>query len=82
MGPLIVVELEVSDQFPAGLRGVGAGFQLHLLVLHRAPRPLYQDVAAVDPFSIHADVDPVFLPRPDELPAGELAAPSLRWGRL
>ena len=33
MGPLVVVEPEVGAQFPAGLCGVGVGFQIHLLLL-------------------------------------------------
>ena len=31
MGPLVIVEPEVDAQFPAGLCGVGVGFQVHLV---------------------------------------------------
>ena len=47
MGPLVIVEPEVSSQFPPGLPRAGVGFQVHLLVLHRAPQPLHEDVVGV-----------------------------------
>ena len=82
MGPLVVVKPEVGAQLPPGLGGVGVGFQIQLLVLHGAPKPLHEDVVAAAPLPIHADLHPVFLKRLDELPAGELADPSLRWGKM
>ena len=73
MRPLVVVEPEVVAQFPAGLCGVGVGFQVHLLVLHRPPQPLHENVVGVPALPVHADLDPVFLQHMGELQAGELA---------
>ena len=72
MGSLVVVEPEVVAQFPAGLCGVGVGFQVHLLILHGAPQPLHEDVVGVPALPVHADLHPVFLQHLSELQAGEL----------
>ncbi len=82
MRSVVVVEPEVGAQFPPGFTGVGVGFQVHLLVLHRASQPLHEDVVGVAPLPVHADLDRMVLKDLDELPAGELAAPCLRRGRL
>ena len=74
MGPLVVVEPEVVAEFPAGLCGVGVGFQVHLLILHGAPQPFHEDVVGVPAIPVHADLDPVFLQRLSEFQAGELTA--------
>ena len=72
MRSLVVVEPEVGAQFPPGFTGVGLGFQVHLLVLHRPPQPLHEDVVGVAPFPVHADLHPVFLQHMGELQAGKL----------
>ena len=73
VGPLVVVEPKVLTQPPPNLKGVGVGFQVHLLVLHCAPQPLQKDVFDVPPLTIHADPHPSILKNLGELPAGELA---------
>ena len=74
--------LRISPWLWFSFTGVGVGFQVHLLILHRPSQPLHEDVVGVAPFPVHADLDRMVLKDPDELPAGELAAPSLRWGKL
>lgn len=54
----VVAEPEVVLQFPARLSGVAAGFQAHLLVFHRRPQPLHEDVVRVASFAVHADLRP------------------------
>ena len=73
MGPLVIVEPEVGSQFPAGLPRAGVGFQVHLLVLHRAPQPLDEDVVRVPPLPVHADLHTAVLKDLGELLTGELA---------
>ena len=74
MGPLAVVEPEIVAQFPAGLGGVGVGFQTHLLILHCAPQTLHKDIVGVPPLPVHADLHPVFLQHMGERQADELTA--------
>ena len=47
MGPESVVEPEVVFQPPLSLQDAGVGFQVHLLILHRPPQPLHEDVIGV-----------------------------------
>jgi len=51
-------------------------------VLHGPPQALDEDVIVAAPAPVHADLDPVIPHQRRELVAGELRAPSLRWGRL
>src|SRR2546427_13177767 len=60
----------------------GIGVEVDLLVFEAAPQPLDEDVVHVAALAIHADGDRVTLQGVGEIVAGELAAPSLRWGRL
>ena len=70
------------SQFPPGLLGVGVGLQVNILVLHRPPQPLHEDIVGIPTFPVHADLHSVVLEDLGELPAGELAPPCLRRGRL
>src|SRR5258708_19476795 len=56
--------------------------QVNLLVFETAPQPLDEDVVHAAPLAIHANRDLVPAQHAGEVVAGELAAPSLRWGRL
>ena len=47
MGPPVVVEPEVFSQPSVGLKTVGVGLQVDLLVLHRLPQPFDEDVVLV-----------------------------------
>jgi len=56
--------------------------QIDLLILQAAPQTLDEDVVHAAAFAVHADRNTAMLEHAGELGAGELAAPSLRWGRL
>ena len=58
MGPLFIMGPEMGPQFPPCLPGVGIGFQVHLLLLHRSPQPLDEDVVGVPSLPVHADPHP------------------------
>ena len=61
MGSLVIVKPEIGSQLPAGLTRVGVGFQVGLLILHRPPQPLHEDVVGIPTFPIHADLHSVAL---------------------
>ena len=56
MGSQVVVEPEVGSPFPSGLDGVDVGFRVDLLVLHRPPQPLNENVVGVPALPVHADL--------------------------
>ena len=58
MGPLFIMEPEIGSQSPPDLKGVGVGFQVHLLLLHRPPQPLDEDIVGVPSLPVHADPHP------------------------
>ena len=67
---------------PVGpLEGVDVGFQVDLLVLHRPPKPLHEDVAGVPALPVHADLHSAVLEDLGEFPAGEPAPICLRLPR-
>ena len=74
IGSQVVVEPEVGSQFQSCLDGVDVGFQVDLLVLHRPPQPLHEDVALVPALPVHADLHTSVLKDLGELPAAELTA--------
>ena len=74
VGPEPVVEPEIVFQPPLGLQDAGVGFQVDLLILHRPPQSLHEDVVLVPPLAVHADLHPLLLEDLGELQAGELAA--------
>ena len=53
MRSLVIVKPEIGSQFTAGLTRVGIGFQLDLLILHRPPQPLDEDVVGIPTLPIH-----------------------------
>ena len=61
MGPQVILEPEVGSQFPSGLDGVEVGFEVDLLVLHRPPQPLHEDVVLIPSLPVHADLHPMLL---------------------
>jgi hypothetical protein len=73
MGPLVVVKTEVGVEAGSGLPSVRVGFQVDLLVLHRAPQPLHKEIIRVPPLPVHADLDSVLLQEAGERLAGKLA---------
>ena len=60
MGPLRVVKGQVSTDRCAGFADCGVGMEVNLLVLHRPPQPLHDDIVAPGAPAVHADSD--FLP--------------------
>ena len=61
MGPLVVVEAEVGTKLTSGDGAAVIGFQMHLLVFHRPPQPLRQDVVLVPSLPVHADLHSTLL---------------------
>lgn len=74
MGPPGIVEVQVSPDGFAGLADRAIGFEVDLLVLHRPPEALDEDVVAPGALAVHADADVPVGQHLDELPAGELGA--------
>ena len=70
-----VVETEVVTDPDLGFFTILICFQIHLLVLHCSPQPLYEQIVAIPPFPIHADPDSVLLQEPGEGLTGELGTP-------
>ena len=68
-----VVEPEVFPQLPVCFNAIGIGFQVHLLILHRPPQPLHEDVVPVPPLPVRADPHAPTLEDLGELQADELA---------
>src|SRR5271165_3087826 len=74
MGALTIEEVEIPAQRRARLGDGVVGLEVDLLVLHRPPEPLDEDVVAPGALAVHADGDPVRLEDAGERLAGELAA--------
>ena len=56
MGPLVVVKTEVGVEAGSGLPSVRVGFQVDLLVLHRALQPLHKEIIRVPPLDLAGHV--------------------------
>ena len=56
--------------------------KVDLFVFETAPQPLDKNVVHEAAFAVHADRDAMLLQGAGKVVTGELAAPSLRWGRL
>src|SRR5437764_13917595 len=74
MRALCVVEAEVATDRGAGLGNPLVGSEIHLLILHRAPDPLDENVVTPCAFAVHANGDAVPEEDAGEVGAGELAA--------
>ena len=79
---LDVVKVQPGADTGLGFGHGGIGMEVDLLVFEAAPQPLDKDVVHASALAVHADHDPVPFQGAGEVVAGELAAPSLRWGRL
>src|SRR5260370_24999870 len=79
---LVIVEAEPGANASPGLGNADIGVEVDFLVFEASPQSLDKDVVHAAPLAIHADGDLVALQGAGEVVAGELAAPSLRWGRL
>ena len=82
MRPSGIVEVEIATDRGAGVGDRVVGPEVDLLVFHRAPEPLDEDIVAPGALAVHADGDAVLPQHVGEVSAGELAAPRLRGGRL
>src|ERR1700736_3589373 len=83
----LVLALRVVEVQPGANAGLGFGhirisMEVDLLIFEAAPQPLDEDVVHAPALAVHADHDPVPFQGAGEVAASELAAPSLRWGRL
>jgi len=72
--PVGVVEREVALQAKERFVRVLVVFQVHFLVLHRAPQPLDEDVIVRAALAVHADLHARFLEPARERLAGVLSA--------
>src|ERR1700719_4381983 len=86
---LVIVEAEPGANAGLGLGDRRMGIEVDFLVFEAPPQSLDEDVVHAAPppsrgqaLAIHADRYLVALQGAGEVVAGELAAPSLRWGRL
>ena len=77
---LVIVEIESGANASLGSGDGRISVKVDLLVFEAAPQSLDKDVVHAPAFA--ADHDAMPLQRAGKLVAGELAAPSLRWGRL
>ena len=82
MRALAIVEFQIAADRGACLADAVVGSEIDLFVFDRAPEPFDEDVVAPGSLAVHADGDGVRQEQAGEVGAGELAAPSLRWGRL
>ncbi len=67
MEALSVIETEVVTDPDPGISSILICFQIYFLIFHCPPQPLYEQIVAIPPFSIHADTDSVLLQEPGEL---------------
>lgn len=74
MGPLHIVEGHPGGDAGSGFAAIGVGFEVHLLVLERAPQPLGEDVVEPAATPVHRDADIGSLEPACEGRTGELAA--------
>ena len=73
MGALLVEEAKVGLKPLSEVSNAVVGVQVNMLVLHRAPESLNEDVVHPPSFAIHADLDLVSRQDAGELLAGELS---------
>ena len=74
MRTLGVLEREVLRQADCQLGHVGVALQVHILVLHVAPKAFNEDVVQCSAASVHADGHTLALEHADKGVAGELRA--------
>jgi len=74
MRPSGIVELNVAADRGTSLGHRLIGFEIHLLVFDRTPKPLHEDIVAPGAFAVHADFDAALEKNIRERRAGELAA--------
>ncbi len=68
------IEAEVIVEADPGISAILIRFNIHLLIFHCPPQPLYEEIIVVLPFPIHANPDPVLLKGPGEGLTGELVS--------
>src|SRR4051812_27354209 len=71
MRPPCIVEGEVMGQRGAGLADTVVSAQVNLLVFHRSPQPLDENVVPPGAAPIHANRDPVLQQQPRERGAAQ-----------
>src|SRR5450631_3600991 len=69
-----IVEIEIPPERGARIRHAVVGAQVHLLIFHRAPKPLDEHVVPPRAFAVHADLDLVRRQHAGESRARELRA--------
>src|ERR1019366_2551203 len=74
MEPTVVVELQVTSYPKPRFSRGRVAVQIDLLILHRPPQPLGEDVVQRSPFPVHADLDRRRFQQGDVLGTGEMAA--------
>ena len=74
MGPLLVVEGQISPNPLSGLSPILVCLQVHLLVLDAAPQPFHEDVVHAPAPAVHAHLNALRQQHAGEGLAGELAA--------
>ena len=57
MGPANIIQAEKDGESSIDIRYRVIGFEIHLLVLHRSPESLDEDVASPAFFTSHAGLD-------------------------
>ena len=74
MGPLLVVEGQISPNPFSGLSPILVCLQVHLLVLDAAPQPFHEDVVHAPAPAVHAHLNALRQQHAGEGLAGERAA--------
>ena len=72
MGPLLVVEGQISPNPLSGLSPILVCLQVHLLVLDAAPQPFHEDVVHAPAPAVHAHLNALRQQHAGEGLAGEL----------
>jgi hypothetical protein len=72
VAPVLVVKPKVRPQAPYGISDDVVLFEIHLLVFHRAPQALNEDVVKSSALSVHADRYTVGLQDAGKTPGREL----------
>jgi hypothetical protein len=70
----LIVKAEVGTEAAFGLKDVGIGPEINLLVFHRTPEPLDEDVVQTTPLAVHRDLDAVGQQHAGKLQGGKLTA--------
>jgi hypothetical protein len=74
MGSLVVIEGEILRQPCLQLHQRAVASEVHILVLHRSPQALDEDVVQCAPTTIHTDRDAMLLEQARKAITGELRA--------